>query len=289
MTRRTRPLRPNWPTRPLASFGWLACLAALAAPAVALAGPPSARLVALGSHQSHGHPNAGKLIGARRWADTPQARRLPDHAAAAAYGMPGLIDLTQRAARAVARRHPRSVLLVGDLSLEHGGPIAGHHSHQNGRDIDVGFYTADAGGKPTLSTGFVPFDAQGRAMNAPGVRFDDARNWSFLQALLTDGRADVRSVFVAAWLRDRLLRQAERAGAPRELITRAASLMMQPPDAEPHHDHFHVRIACVDSQRATICRDDSLARSSEGGPPFVPVDSSKSGPFTPVDSSKSGD
>ncbi|HEU4534490.1 MAG TPA: hypothetical protein VFS00_10245, partial [Polyangiaceae bacterium] len=60
-------------------------------------------------------------------------------------------------------------------------------------------------------------------------------------------------------------------------------------DAEPHHDHFHVRIACVDSQRATICRDDSLARPSEGGPPFVPVDSSKAGPFTPVDSSVSRD
>ncbi len=193
----------------------------------------------------------------------------------------------------MARRHPRSVLLVGDLSLERGGPIAGHHSHQNGRDIDVGYYTTDAGGKPTLSAGFVPFDAQGRATNAPGVRFDDARNWSFLQALLTDGRAEVRSVFVASWLRERLLRQAERAGAPKDVVARAASLMMQPPDAEPHHDHFHVRIACVDTQRASICRDDSVVRpGGEGGPPFVPVDSSRpapgASPFTPVDSSGGG-
>lgn len=263
-------------------------LAALstAAPA-ALAGPPTrvaSVSASVGPHQSHGHPNAGRLVGAKRWADTPHARRLPDHAAAAGYGMPGLIDLTQRAARAVARRHPRSVLLVGDLSLEHGGPISGHHSHQNGRDIDVGFYTTDAGGKPTLTTAFLPFDAQGRS--GPGVRFDDARNWSFVRALLTDGRAEVRSLFVANWLRDRLLREAERSGAPKELIARAASVMMQPPDAEPHHDHFHVRIACVETQRAAFCRDDSVPRSGgDSAPPFVPVDSSKSGPFTPVDSS----
>ena len=265
--------------------------AALSAPAPArAAGPAAGRLASLGPHQSHGHPNAGKLVGARRWSDTPHARRLSNHAASAAFGMPGLIELTQRAARAVARRHPRSVLLVGALSLERGGPIPGHHSHQSGRDIDVGFYTVDAGGKPTLTTAFLPFDAQGRALGAPGVRFDDARNWSFLQALLTDGRAEVRSVFVAAWLRDRLLRQAERVGAAKEVVARAAALMMQPPDAEPHHDHFHVRIACVGSQRATICRDDSVGRPSEG-PRFMPVDSSKADPtprFQPVDSSAGG-
>ncbi|HEU4412340.1 MAG TPA: penicillin-insensitive murein endopeptidase [Polyangiaceae bacterium] len=271
----------------------LLLLAALAtASPAARAGPPPARAASAGPHQSHGHPNAGRLVGAKRWADTPHARRLPDHAASAAYGMPGLVELTQRAARAVARRHPRSVLLVGDLSLEHGGPIAGHHSHQNGRDIDVGFYTADAGGKPMLTSSFLPFDAQGRATTAPGVRFDDARNWSFVRALLTDGRAEVRAVFVANWLRDRLLREAERQGAPRELVARAAAVMMQPPDAEPHHDHFHVRIACVESQRAAFCRDDSLPRpGGEGGPPFVPVDSSKAapaGPFAPVDSSARG-
>jgi penicillin-insensitive murein DD-endopeptidase len=273
-----------------ALFPLLAALS-LASPA-ALAAPRLARVASLGPHRSHGHPNAGTLAGARRWSDTPHARHLPDHAPAAAFGMPGLIELTQRAARAVARRHPRSVLFVGDLSLEHGGPIAGHHSHQSGRDIDVGFYATDASGRPTSAAAFVPFDAQGRGMGQPNVRFDEARNWAFLQALLTDGRAEVRSVFIASWLRERLLRHAERAGAPRDLVAKAASVMMQPPDAEPHHDHFHVRIACVATQRGAICHDDSIPRSGgEGGPPFVPVDSSKlpsSGPFQPVDSSAAG-
>jgi penicillin-insensitive murein endopeptidase len=263
----TRSKRGTWPL--------LTAALALATPAAAAGPNAGVRLASLGAHQSHGHPNAGKLVGARRWADTPQARRASNHAAAAAFGMPGLIELTQRAARAVARRHPRSVLLVGDLSLERGGPIAGHHSHQSGRDIDVAFYATDAGGRPTTAAAFLPVDARGRAPG--GARFDDARNWSFLQALLTDGRAEVRSVFVAAWLRDRLLRQAERAGAPKELVARAAAVMSQPPDAEPHHDHFHVRIACVGSQRATICHDDSLARPGEV-PPFVPVDTSASAP-----------
>jgi len=36
------------------------------------------------------------------------------------------------------RNHPdRPRLVIGDLSLERGGPIGGHASHQNGRDVDI--------------------------------------------------------------------------------------------------------------------------------------------------------
>jgi len=53
---------------------------------------------------------------------------------------------------------------------------------------------------------------------------------------------------------------AASSAEPREVIERAAAVMMQPPNAEPHDDHFHVRIACVESQRGSVCHDDSIDR-----------------------------
>jgi penicillin-insensitive murein DD-endopeptidase len=68
----------------------------------------------------------------------------------------------------------------------------------------------------------------------------------------------VRSIFVASWLKARLLAHAVRVNANKGVVERAAMVMMQPPNAEPHHDHFHVRIACVPAQKA-FCHDDSIA------------------------------
>ena len=188
--------------------------------------------------------------------------------------MPGLLAVVHHAARVVTAHHPQSVLRVGDFSLEHGGPIPGHHSHQNGRDVDLGFYALDTRNRPVISSQFLAFDGAGQAVSSRGIRFDDARNWTLLNALLTNPRAEVRSIFVAFWLRTRLLRYGESIGSAKSVLERAAAIMMQPPNAEPHDDHFHIRIGCVQSQRGTICRDDSRVpfNASHGPRPITPAE-----------------
>ena len=230
------------------------------ASSVAAAEPRPPRTASLGSHVSVGFPNAGHLEGGKRWTDTKFARHLPRHAKDAMFGMPGLVALLQNAAKSVAKSFPKSVLTVGDISAREGGPLSGHHSHQSGRDVDVGFYITNDRGKPVLTEKFVAFDGEGHSGADKHLSFDDARNWAFVAALLTDGRAEVRTIFVASWLKARLLREAARAKAPKELIERASAMMMQPPNAEPHDDHFHVRIGCVASQRGAVCHDDSIDR-----------------------------
>ena len=222
--------------------------------------------VAGGRTLSIGYPNAGKLVNGRRLRETPTLRFVPAHAKSPArYGVPALLALLDHASRRVARRYPGAVLGLGELSAEHGGRLAAHHSHQSGRDVDVGFYLVrERGGRGLYPPRFLACDGDGKVKSEPGLRFDEGRNWTLLTALLDDRTAQVRSIFVYAPLRARLLAHAEKVGAPRELRDRAAMLMSQPPHAAPHDDHFHVRIACPPGQGALGCFDDSRARGVDG-------------------------
>jgi penicillin-insensitive murein endopeptidase len=144
----------------------------------------------------------------------------------------------------VRRQFPDAVTSVGHLSRAGGGDLDRHHSHESGRDADIGFFVRGGGGQPLLASHFVAFEADGKAPSWPGAYFDDAKNWALVSALATDPEAHATHIFVAAPLRARLLAYAERMGAPASVRMRAAELLQQPHGALPHDDHFHVRIGC---------------------------------------------
>jgi penicillin-insensitive murein DD-endopeptidase len=164
------------------------------------------------------------------------------------YGHPALVLMLYRTAKQIARQSPGSVLLVGDLSREFGGPLAGHKSHQSGRDADVGFFVTDHRGKPLNSRRLLRFDKDGRARDGSGVHFDDYRNWLLVQLWLKDSRADLEHVFVASHLRRRLLDFARARPAFRAHVAGASQFLRQPTNGLPHDDHFHIRIACPERQ-----------------------------------------
>jgi hypothetical protein len=153
---------------------------------------------------SVGQPNNGWQIRAKKLKPS-QNLWIQDKSVAYSYGHPALVLMLHRTAKQIARQSPGSVLLIGDLSREYGGPLAGHRSHQSGRDADVGFFVTDASGKPVGSRQLRTFDSQGRARDGSGLRFDDYRNWLLVQLWLKDTRADLEYVFVASHLRRRLL------------------------------------------------------------------------------------
>ena len=131
-----------------------------------------------------------------------------------------------------------------------GGEIAGHHSHESGRDVDIGFYMLDAKGKPYEAFAFANFDRHGRGL-APnrGLRFDAPRNWELIAKLVADGDARVQYIFVANHIKRRLLREGRRRGAADVLLRRAELAMVQPAGNHPHANHFHVRIYCSPADR----------------------------------------
>ncbi|MEY4545457.1 MAG: hypothetical protein RL685_1652 [Pseudomonadota bacterium] len=221
---------------------------------------------------SVGLPNAGWQLRAKKLSSSPQLW-IQNKSVPYTYGHPSLVLMLHRTSKQIARQSPGSVLLVGDLSRESGGPLSGHKSHQSGRDADVGFFVTDTKGRAQNSRSLLAFDASGRARDGSGVRFDDYRNWLLVQLWLKDDRAALEHVFVASHLRRRLLDFASARPAFRRYVDDAAQFLRQPTNGLPHDDHFHIRIACPERQRE-LCGDTRRARrgARRGSPAKVAVD-----------------
>jgi penicillin-insensitive murein endopeptidase len=185
------------------------------------------------------------------------------------YGTEELVGAVVRASRAVDREIPGGVAAIGDLSRRAGGGSPQHKSHQSGRDVDVFFYAADRDGRPArLNDAMLHFAVDGRAVRwsppqgsrpppraVPALRFDVRRNWAFVRAMLNDPEVEVQWIFIERGLAAGLLREATSEGEDPALLARAAFVMHQPSDAEPHDDHMHIRLYCAPSDRALGCVD----------------------------------
>lgn len=213
--------------------------------------------------RSVGSPTDGHLVGGAHLDETTELRICPAYEAGdVRWALESLVALLNKASREVAKKFPGSVLNVGHLSRSGGGEIDRHASHETGRDADVGFFARTTPGKSLLLDQFVAFRPDGTSAEMPGARFDDARNWAVVASLVSETRAHVTHIFVAAPLRARLLAYAEKNGAPASLRLHAAQLMAQPHGSLPHDDHFHVRIACP--AHMSECIENPLPRSAHG-------------------------
>jgi penicillin-insensitive murein endopeptidase len=218
---------------------------------------------------SYGAPNAGKLYGGQR---LPSSKSLEVKEGAHAWGLAPLVRGLRRAAAKVSSKHKGSVLFVGDLSAKNGGALLGHHSHQSGRDADVGFYMMSDKGKHVNPHRFVAFAGSGRPRGTESVRFDDERNWALIQALLEDEKANVQYLFVSSGLRARLLAYAAKKNLPKDLYTKAMATLMSPKDADVHDDHFHVRIACPASMQPACVDEPSMRTPAPQPAAAAPAD-----------------
>lgn len=183
------------------------------------------------------------------------------------YGVEELVAAIQRAAATVSGRAKKVVLGVADLSPQRGGKSLWHSSHQAGRDVDLLFYSVDAEGHPLAppEDDMIRYDEDGKpyvrgkaTYNEPSWasrRFDTARNWQLVEALLTDREIRVQWIFVSEGLEARLLEYARRKGKAAWLIEYASTVLYNPADAPPHDDHFHVRVYCTRTDRFHGCVD----------------------------------
>jgi penicillin-insensitive murein endopeptidase len=166
------------------------------------------------------------------------------------WGTRDLVALIKRSAARLRRLAPDAVLGVADLSPRRGGPSRWHRTHKHGEDVDLLFFWTDAKGRPVPhGPSMVPFDCDGRgaakdeAGNAvPALRFDVARTWALVRALVEDREDIVTDILISRCLRGKLLEHAQASKAPRGVVAKAARLMRQPRFA-PHNDHIHVKIA----------------------------------------------
>jgi penicillin-insensitive murein endopeptidase len=185
------------------------------------------------------------------------------------YATDELVAAVEHVAGRVRREWPGSVLGIGDMSLRGGGDSVLHHSHENGRDLDLIYYAHDERGRAVLPVDSMPrypfFDLRARdpgpqehgVVFAPfSTRFFDVpRNWALVRALLEEPGIEIQYLFIHARLRERLLAYAAAAGEDPSLLERAEAILHQPGDSAPHDDHLHVRIFCAADDRSFGCRD----------------------------------
>jgi penicillin-insensitive murein DD-endopeptidase len=216
---------------------------------------------------SIGRPNHGLLLDA---AELPRSgpgfswfREQGHH-----YGLERLVRAIRSVAADVERARPGgSPLLIGDLSSSRGGRLPGHASHRTGRDVDFLFYTLTLEGEPIASPGFVKFGPDGlsRLPDERGgikyVRFDVAREWLLVKALLMSEDANIQWLFISEPLEALLIEYALAMGEKAEIVWRAETVLLQPRDSLPHDDHIHARTACLPEETVAGC---------EGGGPYWP-------------------
>jgi penicillin-insensitive murein endopeptidase len=180
------------------------------------------------------------------------------------YGTRALVQTIEHAAAEVDRQRPGPPLQVGDLSAPQGGRIPNHRSHRSGRDVDFIFYATSLGGAMVPAQGWTNYgpDGIGIAHDGPHgriyLRMDLERNWLLVKALLQSPSANVMWLFVSNPLKALLAEYALARGEDPVVVWQAENVMLQPRNALPHDDHFHLRIMCPEGSGVLGCE--------EGGP-----------------------
>lgn len=153
-----------------------------------------------------------------------------------AWGTAETISYLQAIADEVARQVPAAAKLrVNHIGKKEGGYLRPHHSHQSGRDVDVGFYYQPSTDLQHLGSSRI-------------AAMDMKANWAMVKALAA--KADVQLVLLDRKVQAALYDYAKGQGEDDALLDalfRAgpASLFQH---ARRHKDHFHVRFFSPRSQ-----------------------------------------
>lgn len=223
------------------------------------------------SSRSVGDVTSGWIVGAVPVPESSCLKILPrQRARGLRYGSGPLMELLAAGSRAVCEEGRPGALWVGNVGRFGGGDIPWSVSHNSGRDADLAFLSTDPQGRPVDPPGFLHFGDDGRSLAYGGwYRFDVARNWAVIEALLRHPAAEVQYLFVSNGLRSLLLRHAAETGVHPSVRQRAAAVLRQPGPEIPHNDHLHVRIFCSPDDLASGCVDRGVMHAwrPDPGPP----------------------
>ncbi len=178
---------------------------------------------------SLGSPNRGFLVNGVQMPDGPYWRVLDrDRAWGTAETITSLLNAIGR----VHAAFPDSpALYVGNISAEDGGYLRPHHSHQSGRDADLGYYYFEG------SRWYARVNAR---------NLDRPRTWALVKALLSD--PNVEDLFMDRFVQNLLRSYAKQVGEDPEFVAGAFDGGLGQEKrvfhAWGHLTHMHVRFRC---------------------------------------------
>jgi murein endopeptidase len=157
------------------------------------------------------------------------------------FGTRTTVDFVQHAIADIRDRFPDThVLAIGDISAKDGGAITEHHSHQSGRDADIGLiYKEQPAGFPQ---NFVKATEDNLDCAATYALLSD-----FAETARLDGGAQV--IFLDYNVQGMLYRWAKDAGVEDDKLERLFEYPHRGSSALVHHypnhdNHMHVRFKC---------------------------------------------
>lgn len=188
---------------------------------------------------SWGRASQGRLFNGIPMESSPGLRVRNVHRA---YGTEYTVNMLQAAGADVQARWPDAPeLVVGSISLQNGGPMRPHRSHQSGRDADLSYY--HRGNVETED--FLDMSPE---------KFDAVKNWHFFKTLIATG--EVEYIFVDYELQEVLYEYAVSAGYDEETLD---ELLQYPRGRRAnrgiirhspgHANHFHIRFRCTDQDQ----------------------------------------
>jgi len=170
------------------------------------------------------------------------------------YGTHDLVRLVQWAAEAVAAIYPQGEpLRVGSASRRQGGRFPPHSSHQNGLDVDLGYYLLSGRQKSlgVLSLNTYSFgESMVKTNNVVSKNLDLERTWVFFKLVVSSTR--VSRIFVSPTIRKAFFRYSKQ-----DLFTSLEEKeeVLRRLRPEPgHNTHFHLRLDCP--PRSPSCVDE---------------------------------
>lgn len=168
-----------------------------------------------------------------------------------AFGTRTTVELVKDAVTNTLEAFPKvHVLGIGDISAESGGFITEHHSHQSGRDVDIGLFYKKK-----------PADYPRSFVRATTENLDAAATWKliweFAKTSTQDGGAQI--IFLDYNVQGIVYRWAK----DHDVSDKRLSRVFQYPNGRDaatgvvrhfanHDNHLHVRFKCRD--RDTACR-----------------------------------
>ncbi|MBK6919501.1 MAG: penicillin-insensitive murein endopeptidase [Deltaproteobacteria bacterium] len=184
---------------------------------------------------SVGRPNRGKLVNgvALPESDLYTVRR-PEEAFGSSHT---ILKLQQTISAFRQSSGYDGKIVIGAISLEHGGRFRPHHSHQSGRDIDIR----------------LPKKAGASLKSESPNDIDWAASWVLIQSFIEHG--DATYIFLDYSRQKRLYEAAKAAGASSAELDKALQYP-RPRNTnngvvrheEGHLIHVHVRVKCPENQ-----------------------------------------
>lgn len=201
--------------------------------------------------QSAGSPRDGALL---RPMQLPPGRGYVIRNPQTAWGTRNTVERLRAAIEKVRRAHPElHQLVIGDISTRRGGPLAGHQSHQSGRDVDIGLWL-----RPQPESSGPSDFVEGNSKN-----LDRRATYDLIEALAASANEpDGVELIVLDYNLQRVLRRyAEQTRGVPEAKLEALFQFPHGPNSRhglvrhmpAHRDHLHVRFRCP--QGDAYCRD----------------------------------